>query len=212
MADAEDIERGRRLFAQRCDFVLGAARDEQLPPPDRPELAFAGRSNAGKSRLLNALTGRKNLARVSQTPGLTRQLNVFDLGGRAYLVDLPGYGYARAGKQAVKSWTALVHAYLRSRPNLRRLCLLLDARHGIGDGDRGVMTLLDEAAVPYQLVLTKSDKLPSPMLAQSVATVASQAAGRGACHPDVIATSAETGAGIPELRAALAKIVEARRT
>ncbi len=209
--DPQAIERGRRLFAQRCDFVLGAARFEQLPAPDRPEIAFAGRSNAGKSSLLNALTGRKSLARVSQTPGVTRQLNVFDLAGRAYLVDLPGYGYARAAKRAVKSWTGLVHAYLRGRPNLRRLCLLLDARRGIAEGDRGVMSQLDEAAVPYQIVLTKADKMPLAVLAQSTAAIASAAAGRGACHPEIMATSAETGSGIPDLRGALAALIEPLR-
>jgi GTP-binding protein len=210
MDSAEDeLEAGRKLFAQECRFVIGAARLDQLPSPDRNEIAFAGRSNVGKSSLLNALTNRKGLARVSQTPGLTQQINIFDLGGRCYLADLPGYGYARAAKSAVKSWTRLVHLYLRGRPNLRRLCLLIDARHGIGEPDREIMRLLDEAAVAHQLVLTKADKLPAAALASAQAAAAGEA-GRGACHPDVLVTSAETGAGIAALRAALASLIERR--
>jgi GTP-binding protein len=207
--DAAALEAGRVLFARESRFLLGVARAAQLPPPARPEIAFAGRSNVGKSSLLNALAGRKSLARVSGTPGATRQLNFFDLGGRAYLVDLPGYGFARAGKEAVAEWNALIRAYLRGRPNLRRLCLLIDARRGVGEADRSIMLLLDEAAQPYQLVLTKSDKLPPGALAALVATLEAETAGRGACHPLVMATSAETGAGIPELRAALAAVIAA---
>ena len=176
-------------------------------PNCRPEIGFAGRSNVGKSSLLNALTGRKSLARVSGTPGATRQLNFFDLGGRAYLVDLPGYGFARAGKQDIAEWNALIRAYLRGRANLRRLCLLIDARRGIGEPDRAIMKLLDEVAQAYQLVLTKSDKLPGPAVAEVIEALQAEIAGCGACHPEVIATSAETGAGIPELRAALAAVV-----
>jgi len=202
------LERGRVLFAQECRFVLGVAREEQLPAATRTEIAFAGRSNVGKSSLLNALTGRNSLARVSNTPGATRQLNFFDLGGRAYLVDLPGYGFARAGKQEVSAWNALIRAYLRGRPNLRRLCLLIDARRGIVDPDRAIMKLLDEAAQSYQLLLTKCDKLHEAEVAAVIAALEREVAGRGACHPEVIATSAETGAGIPELRAALASVVE----
>ncbi len=207
--EAEALEAGRRLFAQECRFVIGAAREAQLPPPGRPEIGFAGRSNVGKSSLLNALTGRKSLARVSGTPGATRQLNFFDLGGRAYLVDLPGYGFARAGKQDIAAWNALIRAYLRGRANLRRLCLLIDARRGLGDADRAIMRLLDEAAQSYQLVLTKCDKLPAPTSAAVIGALEREIAGRGACHPHVIATSAETGAGIPELRAALAAVIAA---
>jgi GTP-binding protein len=204
---AEELEAGRRRFAQECRFLLGVAREAQLPPPARPEIGFAGRSNVGKSSLLNALTGRKTLARVSGTPGATRQLNFFDLGGRAYLVDLPGYGFARAGKQIVADWNALIRGYLRGRPNLKRLCLLVDARRGLGEADRAIMALLDDAAQSYQLVLTKCDKLPAGAVVARVRELAA-VAGRGACHPDVLATSAETGAGIPELRAALAALVE----
>ncbi len=203
------LEAGRKLFAQECRFVLGVAREEQLPASGRPEIGFAGRSNVGKSSLLNALTGRNSLARVSGTPGATRQLNFFDLGGRAYLVDLPGYGFARAGKQDIAEWNALIRAYLRGRANLRRLCLLIDARRGVGDPDRVIMALLDEAAQSYQLVLTKSDKLPPPAVAEVIAALQREIAGHGACHPEVVATSAETGAGIPELRAVLAAVVSA---
>lgn len=205
--EAEALETGRKLFAQECRFVIGVAKEAQLPPPGRPEIGFAGRSNVGKSSLLNALTGRKSLARVSGTPGATRQLNFFDLGGHAYLVDLPGYGFARAGKHDIAEWNALIRAYLRGRANLRRLCLLVDSRRGIGEPDRRIMALLDEAAQSYQLVLTKADKLPDTALADVVRALQAETAGRGACHPEVIATSAETGAGIPELRAALAAVV-----
>lgn len=205
----DSLEAGRRLFAQECRFVLGVAKEAQLPPPGRPEIAFAGRSNVGKSSLLNALAGRKGLARVSGTPGATRQLNFFDLAGRAYLVDLPGYGFARAGKGDIAEWNALIRAYLRGRANLRRLCLLVDSRRGIGEVDRKIMALLDEAAQSYQLVLTKTDKLPEAALAAVVGALEAETAGRGACHPTVIATSAETGAGIPELRAALAAVIAA---
>ena len=206
---AEALEAGRKLFAQECRFLLGVAKEEQLPAPGRPEIGFAGRSNVGKSSLLNAVTGRRSLARVSGTPGATRQLNFFDLGGRAYLVDLPGYGFARAGKQDIAEWNALILAYLRGRANLRRLCLLIDARRGVTDPDRTILSLLDEAAQSYHLVLTKSDKLPPPAMADVIAALKREIAGHGACHPEVIATSAETGAGIPELRAVLAAVIHA---
>jgi GTP-binding protein len=205
--DRDALEAWRKLFAQECRFVIGVAREDQLPAAGRSEIGFAGRSNVGKSSLLNALTGRKSLARVSGTPGATRQLNFFDLGGRAYLVDLPGYGFARAGKHDIAVWNALIRAYLRGRANLRRLCLLIDARRGVTDPDRAIMRLLDEAAQSYQLVLTKCDKLPDAAIAEVIAALHRETAGHGACHPDVIATSAETGAGIPELRAALAQVV-----
>jgi GTP-binding protein len=206
---ADALEAGRKLFAQECRFVIGVAKEAQLPAPGRPEIGFAGRSNVGKSSLLNALTGRKSLARVSGTPGATRQLNFFDLGGRAYLVDLPGYGFARAGKHDIAEWNALIRAYLRGRANLRRLCLLIDARRGTSEPDRLIMSLLDEAAQSYQIVLTKADKLPPPAVDAVVAALQREVAGHGACHPEVVATSAETGAGIPELRAVLAAVVSA---
>jgi GTP-binding protein len=204
------LEAGRYLFAQDCRFVLGVVEERQLPKGERIEIAFAGRSNVGKSSLINALTGRNSLARVSHTPGATRQLNFFDLGGRAYLVDLPGYGYARAGKAAIASWNRLIRAYLSGRANLRRLCLLIDARQGVKDSDREIMRLLDEAALSYQIVLTKIDKLPPAAGEAALGAICGAVAGRGACHPEVIATSAETGAGIAELRAALASLVAGR--
>ena len=203
---AEAIEAGRLLFAQTCTFMLGAARMEQLPPPGPVEIGFAGRSNVGKSSLVNALTGRKALARVSATPGATRQLNFFDLAGRLRLVDLPGYGYARASRHEVDTWTRLIHDFLRGRARLRRVCVLIDARHGLKAADREIFKLLDEAAQAYQIVLTKADKVPPAELARVLAAVRAEAAGRGACHPDILVTSAATGQGIGELRAALASL------
>src|SRR5512144_2992588 len=159
VVDAGDFERGRWLFAQTCRFVAGAAKLEQIPVGPLPEVAFAGRSNVGKSSLVNALTGRRTLAKVSNTPGRTRQLNFFDLGGRLTLADLPGYGYARAPKEQVANWTRLVELYLVGRAPLRRALLLIDARHGLKETDERVMAMLDKAAVSYQVVLTKIDQL-----------------------------------------------------
>ncbi len=204
--DAAALERGRLLFAQECRFVAGAASLQQLPSPDRPEVAFAGRSNVGKSSLINALTGRKALARTSHTPGRTQQINFFDLGGRLSLVDLPGYGYARASKKDVKTWTRLVRDYLRGRPNLTRLCLLVDARHGLKDSDREIMAMLDEAGVVYQLVLTKADKPRPAELAERCAAVEIEARGHPAAYPTILVTSAQAGTGIAALRAAVAAL------
>ncbi len=201
------IEFGRWLFAQSCTFLMSAAREAQLPPPDLPEVAFAGRSNVGKSSLVNALTGRRTLARTSNTPGRTRLLNLFDLGGRLVLVDLPGYGYARASKSDIKQWTGLTRAYLKGRPSLRRICLLIDARHGFKTSDRDVMAALDTAAVSYQVVLTKADKTPPEALRRVVAATRTELAKRPAAHPQVRVTSARTAAGVAELRAALAALV-----
>jgi len=200
------LEEGRRLFAQSCNFLGSAAAPDQLPAPDLPEVAFAGRSNVGKSSLVNALTGRKTLARTSNTPGRTRLLNVFQLAGRLGLVDLPGYGYARAPKSEIKQWTGLTRAYLRGRANLRRVCLLIDARHGLKPSDEAVMTLLDEAAVSYQVVLTKADKASGEALAGIRLATAGRLAKRPAAHPEVLVTSARSGHGIDELRAALAAL------
>ncbi|MCY4065501.1 MAG: ribosome biogenesis GTP-binding protein YihA/YsxC, partial [Rhodospirillaceae bacterium] len=163
--DADGLEAGRLLFAQECSFVAGVVQVGGLPPDALPEVAFAGRSNVGKSSLINALTNRKALARTSNTPGRTQQINFFDLGGRLCLVDLPGYGYARASKDKVRRWNALIRDYLRGRASLRRVCLLIDARRGLTPGDREIMGLLDASAVSYQIVLTKSDKLHESELA-----------------------------------------------
>ncbi len=205
---AAAIEFGRWLFAQSCTFLISAAREEQLPDPALPEVTFAGRSNVGKSSLVNALTGRKTLARTSNTPGRTRLVNLFDLGGRLVLVDLPGYGYARASKSDIKQWTGLTRAYLKGRPSLRRACLLIDARHGLKASDREVMKRLDEAAVSYQAVLTKADKTTEAGLAKVVAGTAAELARHPAAHPRVLVTSARDGTGIAELRAALAALAE----
>jgi GTP-binding protein len=200
------LEQGRRLFAQSCTFLGSAAAPDRLPAPDLPEIAFAGRSNVGKSSLVNALTGRKTLARTSNTPGRTRLLNFFQLAERLLLVDLPGYGYARASKSDIKQWTGLTRAYLRGRANLRRVCLLIDARHGLKSADETVMTLLDEAAVSYQVVLTKADKAPAGALAGIRAVTAGKLAKRPAAHPEILATSARSGLGIDALRGALAAL------
>ncbi len=199
---------GRWLFAQDCGLIVSAARVDQLPPTARPEVAFAGRSNVGKSSLVNALTGRKTLARTSNTPGRTRLLNFFDLGGRLTLVDLPGYGYAQAGKAEIRQWTGLTRDYLRGRVELRRVCLLIDARHGVKDSDRSVMTLLDEAAVPFQVVFTKADKVRPGAFAALREATGAELAGHPAAFPVLLATSALKGAGIEALRAALAALAE----
>ena len=200
------IEAGRRLFAQECRFVAGADRIEALPPIGLPEIAFAGRSNVGKSSLVNALTGRTTLARVSHTSGRTQQLNFFDLGGRLGLVDMPGFGFARVAKSKIKDWSGLIERYLRGRPSLRRVCLLVDARHAAMAVDRAFMDRLDAAAVSYQVVLTKSDKVKPEALAERIATLGAELAQHVAAHPDIIVTSAHAGTGIPELRAALAAL------
>jgi GTP-binding protein len=200
------IEAGRILFAQACDFVAGATKAEILPPSKLPEVAFAGRSNVGKSSLINALTGRKTLARVSHTPGRTQQVNFFDLGGRLMLVDLPGYGYASVGRTAVGAWSALIRSYLKGRPGLRRLCLLIDGRHGLKDSDRATMGELDKAALSYQLILTKADQVKTAALEARRVSITAEIARHTAAHPEVVVTSAFEGAGIPELRAELASL------
>jgi GTP-binding protein len=200
------IEAGRHLFAQACGFLGAAVEAERLPETALPEVAFAGRSNVGKSSLVNALTGRRTLARTSNTPGRTRQLNFFDLGGRLLLVDLPGYGYARASKTDIKQWSALARRYLRGRPALRRVCLLIDARHGAKDSDREIMAELDQAAVSYQAVLTKVDKVKPRALAAVRGALEVELAGHSAAHPHIPVTSARAGHGIAELRAALAAL------
>ncbi len=208
--DAAAVEAGRKLFAQTCDFVTGAASHDGLPAAELVEVAFAGRSNVGKSSLINALTGRRTLARTSNTPGRTQQINFFDLGGRLMLVDLPGYGYARAPRAEIDAWTDLVNGYLVGRPTLRRICLLIDARHGAKDNDRRVMAMLDTAAVTYQAVLTKADKVKPAALEDVVATLGGELARHAAAHPEIAVTSAQSGDGIADLRATLAALAAPR--
>ena len=203
----EEIEAARRLFAGPCEFVAGAASIESLIAISLPEVAFAGRSNVGKSSLVNALTGRKALARTSSSPGHTRQINFFDLGNRLFLVDLPGYGFAQVSRSMKETWQDLASAYLRGRPTLKRVCLLIDARHGVKDADRETMKNLDAAAVSYQLVLTKADQIKAADIPRAVAAAEAVARKHGAAHPEVMPTSSTTGAGIPELRAELASLV-----
>jgi GTP-binding protein len=198
------VDAGRRLFAREARFVAGVAEPAALPPETLPEIAFAGRSNVGKSSLVNALTGRRMLARTSNTPGRTRQLNFFDLGGQLMLVDLPGYGYAEASKVAIGRWTGLVRRYLRSRASLLRVCLLVDARHGIKEPDRPLLQMLDQAGISYQIVLTKTDKLGAVELAGIVERVAAELVAHTAAHPEIHLTSAEKQRGIAPLRASLA--------
>lgn len=200
------VEAGRLLFTQECRFVTGAADLAGLPLTRLPEVAFAGRSNVGKSSLVNALTNRNALARTSNTPGRTRQLNFFELGGRLMLTDLPGYGYARVSKHESKRWTELVTDYLKGRALLRRLCLLADARHGLKSGDLTMMGYLDEAAVGYQVVLTKVDKVSETKRERLIDQITTALANRPAALPDCRLTSARDGTGIAELRATLAAL------
>ncbi len=200
------LEAGRLLFAGPVTFERGVASLDQLPDGDLPEIAFAGRSNVGKSSLVNALTGRKTLARASNEPGRTRELNFFNLGDRLRLVDLPGYGYAKASKTEIERWTNLVRDYLRGRAPLKRVILLIDARHGLKDNDRTVMDTFDKTAVAYQVVLTKADKLRVGEADAMAAQTAAQLLKRPAAHPIVIATSSETLTGVPDLRAEIASL------
>ena len=204
-----DNAKGKALFKGPCSFVKGVVGIDDLPRDGRPEVAFAGRSNVGKSSLINALTGQKALARVSVTPGRTRELNFFTLGkdGALALVDMPGYGYARASKAQVKGWTKLIRDYLRGRRELKRVFLLIDARHGIKPTDGEIMTLMDEAAVSYQAVLTKADKPKASELAAVLEKVSAELGKHPAAYPEVLITSARLGNGIPELSAAVASLL-----
>ena len=211
MADApspEDLETARVLFARPSSFVMGAAEVGQLPDTNLPEVAFAGRSNVGKSSLINALVNRKDLARASNEPGRTREVNLFDIDGRLRLADLPGYGFAKAARTTARKFQNLGRAYLRGRPNLKRAYLLIDSRHGLKPPDLEAMDALDQAAVSYQVVLTKADKLKAGELEVVLARTMAAIAKRPAAYPQVIATSSAKGAGIPELRAGVAAVCE----
>ncbi len=202
-----ELKAGRLLFAGGSEFVMGAAKLEQLPRALDCEVAFAGRSNVGKSSLLNALTGRKALARTSNTPGRTRELNYFRTGPDLHIVDMPGYGYARAEKKLISAWQALIKSYLRGRPNLRRVFVLVDSRHGVKPNDVEIMDLLDESAVVYQIVLTKAEKRNSEPLKNIIEKTRPFLVKRPAAHPELHITSAAKDVGISELRAEIARLI-----
>ena len=209
--DEAALENGRLLFAGACDFIAAANNMKVLPPEGLPEICFAGRSNVGKSSLINALTGRKTLARTSQTPGRTRQLIFFSLADRIQLVDLPGYGYARAPKTDIKAWTTLTRKFLAGRASLQRVFLLIDARRGIGPGDSEIMTLLDASAVSWAVVITKADKLKPAALEAVCNDTRSRITTHVAAFPELFVTSAEAATGIAELRAHLGALALPRR-
>ena len=202
------LEFGRWLFKQECRFLLGAVDLDHLPTPAAPEVAFAGRSNVGKSSLVNALTERKTLARTSNTPGRTRELNFFDLGGRLVMVDLPGYGYAKVPKNVVAAWTETIRLFLVGRVPLRRVFVLIDARHGLKDNDLETLDLLDRSAVSYQVVLTKADKLAASARDTVHGATAARLRKRPAAHPHVHPTSSAKGWGIAALRADIGALAE----
>jgi GTP-binding protein len=204
------IEPGRKLFAAPCVFFFAAARSDGLPPVGAPEVAFAGRSNVGKSSLINALTGQNGLARTSHTPGRTQELIFFDLGGRATLVDMPGYGYAAVSKEKSASWGLLAREYLRGRPSLLRVFVLVDGRHGLKESDRETFRLLDASAISYAVVLTKRDEVKAAVRAARVDATLAALKTHIAAYPEVIFTSSRTGEGVPELRAHVARLLAER--
>lgn len=208
-----ELEAGRRLFAGEWHFLSAAGSLASLPPMNGPEIAFAGRSNVGKSSLINALTGRRALARTSNTPGRTQELIFFAgsaAAGGLVLVDMPGYGYAAAAKRKITAWTRLIHDYLRGRATLARVYLLVDARHGLMAADDEILATLDQAAVSYQIVLTKADRIGPVDLGARLASVETSLARRPAAYPVVLATASQTGAGIAELRAAVSRLLRER--
>ncbi len=205
--DTALLAEAERLFRHSCTFVKGVVNVADLPADALPEVAFAGRSNVGKSSLLNALVGQKALARTSNTPGRTREVNYFLLDERAYLVDLPGHGYARAAKKDIAGWNALILDYLKGRASLRRVFLLVDARHGLKDSDTPALEQMDASAVSYQAVLTKADKVKAHELEAVIARTVKDLAKRPAAHPEIIATSARKGTGLAELRAAILTLI-----
>ncbi len=196
-----------KLFSGSCDFVIGAMSLESIPPTSLPEVAFIGRSNVGKSSLINALTNRKSLARVSQTPGCTRQINFFDLVDRIYLVDMPGYGYAKRDKKEKAKWKDLIYYYLTGRQQLKRVYLLIDSRHPLKQDDITTMKYLDDAAVSYQVVLTKADKTPKKDLEENIENIIQKIKSHAACHPEILVTSSESKLGIDDLRVEITKFM-----
>ncbi|MFK7840504.1 MAG: ribosome biogenesis GTP-binding protein YihA/YsxC [Bdellovibrionales bacterium] len=200
----DEIESARKLFSGSCDFMLGVAALKQLPSADLSEIAFAGRSNVGKSSLLNALTNRKTLAKTSNTPGRTQQLNFFNLGEKLYIVDMPGYGYAKVSKEQRDEWTKLIFDYLRGRPTLRCVFILIDSRHGLKDSDMMLMEMLDEAAVTYRIILTKTDKTKAPELEKISKKTLETIKNHPAAFPNIHATSSIKGIGMAELKAIIA--------
>jgi len=204
----EELEFGRWLFAQHADFMLGVAQLEQLPNTSALEICFAGRSNVGKSSLINALCSRRDLARTSSTPGRTQQLNFFKIKDRLIFCDQPGYGYAKAPVGEVRKWQDVVFSYLRGRPQLRRAFVLIDGRHGIKNTDRPIMEMMDKAAMSYQIIVTKADKVKKTELDKHLSNIEQELAKHPAAHPDILVTSSEKGKGIAEVRATIGRLVQ----